>query len=78
MELLDLLEQRITDLIAQLENLREENKTLREEIDNGLAALAEENRTLKEALEQEREVKETVRGRIDMLLAQLKDRADSI
>lgn len=75
MELLDQLEQRVTSLVTQLESLRDENRTLREEIDNGLAALADENRTLKEALEQERNVKDTVLGRIDTLLTQLKDKA---
>ena len=74
MELLDLLENRVTSLLAQLESPREENRTLREEVDNGLAALAEENRTLKEALEQERSVKDAVLGRIDSLLTTLKDK----
>lgn len=74
MELLDLLENRVTSLLAQLESLREENRTLREEVDNGLAALAEENRTLKEALGQERSVKDAVLGRIDSLLTTLKDK----
>ncbi len=73
MELIDLLETRVTALLSQLETLREENRSLREEVEGGLSALAEENRALREALEEERTVKDTVLARIDALLLRLKD-----
>ena len=73
MELIDLLETRVTALLSQLETLREENRRLREEVEGGLSALAEENRALREALEEERTVKDTVLARIDALLLRLKD-----
>ncbi|MBZ2172616.1 cell division protein ZapB [Nitratidesulfovibrio sp. SRB-5] len=73
MELIDLLETRVTALLSQLETLREENSRLREEVEGGLSALAEENRILKEALDEERTVKDAVLTRIDALLLRLKD-----
>lgn len=73
MELIDLLETRVTALLSQLETLREENRRLREEVEGGLSALAEENRILKEALDEERTVKDAVLTRIDALLLRLKD-----
>ena len=73
MELIDLLETRVTALLSQLETLREENRRLQEEVEGGLSALAEENRTLREALEEERTVKDAVLTRIDALLLRLKD-----
>ena len=73
MELLDLLENRVTSLFTQLETLREENRRLREEVESGLSTLAEENRTLKENLDEERRVKDNVLNRIDALLLRLKD-----
>lgn len=73
MELIDLLETRVTALLSQLETLREENSRLREEVEGGLSALVEENRILKEALEEERTVKDAVLTRIDALLLRLRD-----
>ncbi|WP_353115669.1 cell division protein ZapB [Nitratidesulfovibrio sp.] len=73
MELIDLLETRVTALLSQLETLREENSRLREEVEGGLSTLVEENRILKEALEEERTVKDAVLTRIDALLLRLRD-----
>lgn len=73
MELIDLLETRVMALLSQLETLREENGRLREEVEGGLSALVEENRILKEALEEERTVKDAVLTRIDALLLRLRD-----
>lgn len=73
MELIDLLETRVMGLLSQIETLHEENRRLREEVEGGFSALAEENQTLKEALEKERTVKNTVLARIDALLLRLKD-----
>ncbi len=79
MESLDLLEQRINALLGQVSSLRDENKTLRFENEQGLNALAEENkimaeenRVLKDALTQETKCKEAVSGRIDGIIERLK------
>ena len=74
MELLDLLEDRITTLVAELEQLRNAHKATLAELESvsaARAALDEENRALKETLTQEEAVKETVSQRIDKMLSQL-------
>ena len=73
MELLDLLEQRVSALVTDMEVLRKENDKLREEASVGLAVLAEENAYLKHALEEEQQIKGAVLKRIDGLLQRLKD-----
>ena len=73
MELLDLLEQRVSTLVTDMELLRKENDKLREEASVGLAALAEENAFLKHALEEEQQIKDAVLKRIDGLLQRLQD-----
>lgn len=72
MELFDLLETRVADLLKQIDALREENRTLHETA-VGLAELREENRALQEALEQERRTREQIDGRIDVLLARIRE-----
>ncbi len=62
-----------TEAIAALEA---DKASLQEELEINRTILEEENRTLKESLEHERAVKENVRGRIDMLLSQIKETAD--
>lgn len=69
---LEVLESRITDLLRQLEDLREENRTLRE-TSIGLADLREENRALHEALTNEQRAREEIDGRIDALLARIRE-----
>ena len=83
MELLELLEQRVATLITQVNSQRAEiakleadNASLREEVETTMTILGEENNALKEALESERAIKDNVRGRIDMLLAQIRETAD--
>lgn len=72
MELFDLLENRVVELLGQIDNLNEETRTLRETA-VGLAELREENRALKEALEQEKRTREEINGRIDTLLATIRE-----
>ena len=69
---LEALESRITDLLRQLEELREENRTLRE-TSIGLADLREENRALHEALTNEQRAREEIDGRIDALLVRIRE-----
>lgn len=74
MELLDLLEDRITTLISELEQCRSEHKNTLEELESVTAArdeLEEENRTLKESLEQQQNVQEEIGQRVDHLLTMM-------
>ena len=73
MELLDLLENRISNLLGRLELLESENRRLDEELKQGRDALLAENQSLKAALDEERNNKAIVLRRIDALLARLKD-----
>ncbi len=76
MEILNQLEQRVQSLLEEVATAREEKK--RALVDMGahateLQALKEENQKLKEALVQEKQVRDEVLQRIDMLLERLKD-----
>lgn len=73
MELLDLLENRIGDLLERLECLEGENRRLQNELVQGRDTLLAENQSLKAALEEEKDNKAVVLRRIDALLARLKD-----
>lgn len=76
MELLDLLEKRISTLMMELTQLRHENGRIREELSaaNVLCAQQQGEITiLKEALVQEGQLKDTVLERIEFLLQRLKD-----
>ena len=73
MELLDLLENRIGDLLDRLERLEGENRRLQNELVQGRDTLLAENQSLKAALEEEKDNKAVVLRRIDALLARLKD-----
>lgn len=76
MELLDLLENRVAGLMAEVDRLRAENSRLREDVvaaESLLATSEEEKRALKESLTQEQQVKDAVLQRIDGLLQRLKD-----
>lgn len=73
MELLDLLENRIGDLLERLERLEGENRRLQNELVQGRDTLLAENQSLKAALEEEKDNKAVVLRRIDALLARLKD-----
>ena len=53
MDIIDILEERIAQLVSRLKALEEENRTLK-------AVLEEENASLKEALDQERQKKDAV------------------
>lgn len=69
---LEALEGRVTELLRHIDELREENHTLRETA-IGLADLREENRALKEALTNEQRTRERIDGRIDALLARIRE-----
>ncbi len=73
MELLDLLENRISDLLERLERLEGENRRLNNELTQGRDTLLAENQSLKAALEEEKDNKAVVLRRIDALLSRLKD-----
>ena len=73
MELLDLLENRIGELLGRVERLESENRRLRDELMQGRDTLQAENNSLKAALEEEKDNKAVVLRRIDALLARLKD-----
>ena len=73
MELLDLLENRIGELLGRMERLESENKRLKDELTQGRDTLLAENNSLKTALEEEKDNKAVVLRRIDALLARLKD-----
>ena len=73
MELLDLLENRIGELLGRVERLESENRRLKDELMQGRDTLLAENNSLKAALEEEKDNKAVVLRRIDALLARLKD-----
>lgn len=73
MELLDLLENRISDLLGRLDFLETENRRLNDELTQGRDTLVAENQSLKAALDEEKDNKTVVLRRIDALLARLKD-----
>ena len=73
MELLDLLENRIGELLSRVERLEGENRRLKDELVQGRDTLLAENQSLKAALEEEKDNKAVVLRRIDTLLARLKD-----
>ncbi len=75
MELLDLLEQRISGLLGRIKDLEAENQRLSSELVQGSSALGAENERLKSALQEEQDNKAEVLRRIDALLARLKDQA---
>jgi cell division protein ZapB len=70
-ELLDLLEERVTSLLGEVDAVRQENTRLRQDLTEKAGLLAEENATLKEALAQERNARESAANRIDALLQRL-------
>ena len=73
MELLDLLENRIGELLGRVERLESDNRRLKDELTQGRDTLLAENNSLKAALEEEKDNKAVVLRRIDALLARLKD-----
>ena len=73
MELLDLLENRIGELLGRVDRLESENRRLKDELVQGRDTLLAENQSLKTALEEEKDNKAVVLRRIDALLARLKD-----
>ncbi len=75
MEVLNLLEERVQQLLDEVVQAREEKRRALEEVGVHIAEvqnLKEENRLLKDALLQERQVKDDVQQRIDSLLERLK------
>ncbi len=79
MEILNLLEERVHHLINELEKVREDNRrilqethTQVEELQEQLHALKEENQSLNDSLVQERDAKDNIASRIDVLLERMK------
>ena len=70
-ELLDLLDERVASLMQEVDVLRQENTNLRREMAEQAAPLVSENQTLRDALSQEKAVREAAAGRIDALLNRL-------
>ncbi len=69
-DVLEKLEARIDDLLAELDLLREDNQTLRATA-AGLAELRQENRELRDMLEQNQRLHTELAGRLDGLLARV-------
>ena len=76
MELLDLLEQRISTLLVKLEKLSTENESLRQGQARELEALVNENKALLDELEKERDRNSTALARIEALIERLKEQAE--
>ena len=70
MELLDLLEQRVDELLNEVTALRAENRRLQEEVAAGQQRI-EEIRALQDALAQEKQVREQALTRVDALLRRI-------
>lgn len=76
MELLDLLEQRISALLARLDALQAENVSLKQEQARELAALADENKALRDEMERERARNNTALTRIEALVERIKEQTE--
>lgn len=76
MEVLDQLEQRLTELLARLESLAAENASLRQEQERDLASLADENQRLQEDLEKMRTRDSATAARIESLVARIREQAE--
>lgn len=80
MELLERLEQRISDILAKLNDFKSENTHLRDTLSNMAlekSALEEENHKLHESLAQRDALREEAVKRIDTLLCRIEEH-DSI
>jgi len=71
MELLELLENRLYSLVAEIASLRGENAQLRKNATSDVTALREENTYLKQALEQEQQIVGAMLTRFDGMLSRL-------
>ena len=76
MELLDLLEQRISALLVRLGALSAENESLKQDQAQELSVLADENKSLRDELERERARNNTALARIEALVERIKEQTD--
>ena len=76
MELLDLLEQRISALLARVGALSAENVLLKQEQAQELSVLADENKALRDELEKERARNNTALTRIEALVERIKEQTE--
>lgn len=76
MELLDLLEQRISVLLNKMGALTAENESLKRQLTQELTSLADENTRLQNELDQERERNNTALTRIEALAERIKEQTD--
>lgn len=72
MELLNQLEERIGVLLSRMDSLSAENAELKARLEAS-SSLEEENQSLKEAVTEERRKNELALGRVDAILARLKE-----
>ncbi len=72
MELLDLFEERIQALIAEVQNLRKDNDELRKEL-SSYVDLVEQHNKLNHELSKSKENAEIVHGRIQALLDKIQN-----
>lgn len=72
MELLTQLEERIGVLLSRMDSLTAENAELKARLE-GSFSIEEENKKLKEAVAEERRKNELALGRVDAILARLKE-----
>lgn len=76
MELLDLLEQRVSALLTRLNELSAENDSLKQAQAHELSALADENKSLRDELDKERGRNKTALTRIEALVERIKEQTD--
>ena len=76
MELLDLLEQRISALLVRLGALSAENESLKQDQAQELSVLADENKSLRDELERERARNNTALARIEALVERIKEQTE--
>ena len=73
MDLLEILEDRVSALVAEIRSLRKENAKLRENASAGLTALTQENMLLKRALNDEGRSKDATQKRMEKLLSSINE-----
>ncbi|MDR2489676.1 MAG: cell division protein ZapB [Desulfovibrio sp.] len=76
MELLDLLEQRVSVLLARVESLSAENASLQRGRAEELSALADENASLRNELEKEQARNNAALKRVAALVERIKEQTD--
>jgi cell division protein ZapB len=76
MDVLDLLEQRVSALLAKADALSADNALLKQKQVQELSALADENTVLRDELEKERVRNNTALRRIEALVERIKEQTE--